>query len=690
MGRSFHRIDSQADRADFGSHAKLYHRASDRYYTMAEHDGKLWQQRHQIGWDGKETNVLEKSADYVIGSGNHARTYLSRTPDGQLKELPVSWYAEKNGYWAMSPGYDRADQDDFRRPIPNECMFCHNGYPSLKPRADMAGSNPVFPADLPEGIDCQRCHGPGSAHVALVRSGHAKPDEVRRAIVNPAKLDRDRQLEVCLQCHLETSSRPLPYSIRRYERGVFSYRPGEPLAEYALHFDQQPRPGVDRFEIAGAAYRLRQSACFRGSQMTCLTCHNPHDVPRGVTAKQHYVSVCRTCHSNSGHVAKMSTATSSCLDCHMPKRRSQDAVHTIMTDHFIQRQKPPGNLLAELAEPDDRKDGYRGEVVPYYPPQVKGGDELYVAVAQVKDSANLDGGVPRLRAALEKDKSGYPQPRTELGNAYSKTGETDKAVAAFEEALRVRPDYPPAVKGLVSALFTQGKLDEAARLIRDKAGQGQPDPVLLTNLGNAYLQSGKAESAEAPLREAAGLDSDLSDAQNLLGLVSLAKGDAAGAESHFREAIRIQPDLALAHHNLANLLGQTRRYAEAKYEFRRAIAIDPDYAEAHHHYALLLEINSDFEGARSELETTIRLAPNQAEAHNELGDLLGAKGNRQRAAEEYRTAIRLRPELYEAHLGLANILAHQGAIEEAREHFEHAAMSTDPAVRDQALKALGH
>jgi len=72
MGRSFHRADPQKDGAAFASHAKLYHKASDRYYELADHDGKLWQRRHQIGWDGKETNFVEKPIDCVIGSGNHA------------------------------------------------------------------------------------------------------------------------------------------------------------------------------------------------------------------------------------------------------------------------------------------------------------------------------------------------------------------------------------------------------------------------------------------------------------------------------------------------------------------------------------------------------------------------------------------------------------------------------------------
>ena len=32
----------------------------------------------------------------------------------------------------------------------------------------------------------------------------------------------------------------------------------------------------------------------------------------------------------------------------MPKRRAEDAVHVVMTDHYIQRRKPAGNLLARV------------------------------------------------------------------------------------------------------------------------------------------------------------------------------------------------------------------------------------------------------------------------------------------------------------------------------------------------------
>src|SRR5579864_7814734 len=109
MGRSFYRAGAANRAQDFSTRNSYYHPASDRYYTLIERDGKLYQRRHQIGYGGKETNVVAKQIDYVVGSGNHARTYLHRTSENKLVELPISWYSENGGAWAMSPGYDRAD-----------------------------------------------------------------------------------------------------------------------------------------------------------------------------------------------------------------------------------------------------------------------------------------------------------------------------------------------------------------------------------------------------------------------------------------------------------------------------------------------------------------------------------------------------------------------------------------------------
>lgn len=620
MARSFYRPGLDNATEDYKNHNSFYHQPSDRYYTMRERGGIFFQRRHQIGFGGTEANVIELAVDFVIGSGNHARSYLHRTAEGKLMELPVSWYPEEGGYWAMSPGYDRSSHPDFRRAVANNCIFCHNGYPAGNPTSDSTGNDPLFPARMPEGIDCQRCHGPGQGHIEAARSafsGRGPNAGIYRTIVNPARLDRDRQLEVCLQCHLETTSSPLPYVVSRYDRPPFSYRPGQPLGDYFIFFDHAAGTAHDeKFEIAGAAYRLRKSACFQKSQMTCITCHDPHDIPRGADAVRHYVNVCQSCHK-SAHTAQP------CLDCHMPKRRTEDAVHVVMTDHFIQRRRPPRDLLAPLKEAVDfESSAYRGEVALYYPPQLPASaeSEIYLAVAQVDQGSNLAAGIMRLEQTVMKAKPERPEFYFELGRAYSKAGNHEAAIRWNEDALRRDGNFRPALKELASSFMAAGQFSRAAELLEKAIALRATDSFALTDLGNAYLRQDRIEEAKQTLEKALALDPDLPQANNLMGLAALKRSDPATAEMYFRNAIRIQPGLAEAHNNLGNLLAGAKDYRQAAYHFEKAVASDPNYVEAHHSYGLLLVLMESYKKAVAELETTVRLAPDSAEAQADLAE----------------------------------------------------------------------
>ena len=178
----------------------------------------------------------------------------------------------------MSPGFDRPKHPGFTRTVNHKCMFCHNAYPSVSPeRARQGWDHDVqFPTRLPEGIDCQRCHGPGGPHVRAAVAAESL-GRVRAAIVNPARLSSERQMDVCMQCHLETTTFRLPESYRRFGRGFYSYRPGEALGDYIVHFDHAPGTGHDdKFEIVSAAYRLRQSRLFYQERRKT----NLHDLPQ--------------------------------------------------------------------------------------------------------------------------------------------------------------------------------------------------------------------------------------------------------------------------------------------------------------------------------------------------------------------------------------------------------------------------
>jgi predicted CXXCH cytochrome family protein len=692
MARSFSRVGSTGDSLHGVARSGAFHHAqSERHYTIAEKNGALVQRRHQLGPGGAEVNVVEVAADYVIGSGNHARTLVSRAPDGRLMQLPLTWYTEGRE-WAMSPGYDRPAHLDFRRVIDDGCMSCHNGYPREPVRDD--GTGPKFPAALPEGIDCQRCHGPGQAHVDAMAVGDL--DRARRAIVNPSKLNRERQLEVCLQCHLEPTSRPLPFQLRRAGKSAFSYVPGTPLAETFFYFDHAPRSEFDdKFEIAGAAYRLAKSACFQASQMTCLTCHNPHDVPRGQAAVQHYTAVCASCHK-AVHTAGPPRVAgagprATCLDCHMPRRRADDAVRVVLTDHFIQRIRPARDLLAPLEEAATlTARHYQGEVVPYYPkaPTPDPDTELYLALAQVQQGSNLRAGIPRLQKAVESHPLTPVEFYYELARAYAKAGNPGDAIRWSDAALARDATFAPALKELAAAATVLRQWDRATDGLRRALTLRPADTHAMTDLGNVYLQRQQVAEAVTTLERALSLDPNLPIARNTLGLAALAQGNAVRAEQEFREAIRIQPDLAEAHNNLANLLAGRQAYGEAAAHFEQAVRHDPNHAAAQHGYGLVLAVTQQSARALAALRSAARLQPSLERVHTDIADVLATMGRTTEAALEYRLALQANPDDFDAHFGLAELLILQGQPSAAIPHLRAAERSPDGALSEAARARL--
>jgi predicted CXXCH cytochrome family protein len=535
--------------------------------------------------------------------------------------------------------------------------------------------DPLLTGDLSGGIGCQRCHGPGRAHVEAVAQG-ADAGAIHTAIFNPARQNRDRQVEVCMQCHLETTSRRLPYSVARFDRDPFSYSPSEPLEDFILHFDYPQGVKDDRFEIAHAAYRLRKSECFLESEMTCTTCHNPHGVVRGEAAKMYFTNACKTCHADDALAQIPNHANAAdCQTCHMPKRRTDDVVHVVMTDHYIQRRPPSGDLLAAIEEVTETAENvYQGPVEPYYPAQIGSDpeDQLYLAVAQVTQRANLDAGTARLRSLIEQHQPEQADFYFQLAEAYWNQQKLDEALPWYEQAVQRDPQHLIALRNYATVLAEAGRHSQSEQIVRQALEIAPDDPKALNNLGDVLVTLGRAPAAVPVLTKSLEGDPDSPEALQNLARAYGETGDAARAVEAARQSIRVRPDFAAAHNTLANLLVEQRQFAEAEQEFQKALELDPNSAIAHYNYANLLAAQEQFADAERQLREAVRIAPTMAVGHRNLGNLLGMRGDAVGAERMFRRAIEIDPNDPESHYNLGNALAAQSRVAEASQSFRRA------------------
>ena len=596
MARSFYRPREETAVEDFSR--GYYHRASKRHYRMHRDGDRYLFERYQIAPDGKRIHVVEQQVDWVLGSGNHSRTYLYRTDGGELYQLPLAWYSQE-GIWRMAPGFDRADHEGVGRRVRRECMFCHNAYPDVPAGSDAYREPPLFPEELPEGIGCQRCHGPGALHAGLALDPDTDWQLLRSAIVNPGRLEPRLRDDVCYGCHMQPSV--AISGVRRFGRGDYSFRPGQALDHYQIQLDvrEAGESPEDRFEINHHPYRLEQSPCYLESEgrLSCLSCHDPHEKVPAVDRAAHYRAACQTCHAPES-LASISLgeeggshggAELDCVSCHMPERRPRDVVQVTMTDHRIQVPRPEANLTAALSENNDPD---IVDVVPLDTGLTGEEWQIYRAATIARLGKVSGASVDRLDGLLHAEPppglADEPGPWLDLAAGLLHHRRTDRLGQALDTLDRIAPE---------SSLLAHWRAVE---------GSLAGDPI-------RALEAAREAVRRSPRRAEAHLN---------LGLFLFRAEKHAEAEAALLEALRIRPTSRRAWHYLARIQYLSERRKDALASLERVLALDPTDEQATVDIAWLLDELGRVDEARRYLDHALTVVADREPIEHVLG-LLG-------------------------------------------------------------------
>jgi len=613
MGLSFDTASKHKSKANF-DHALVYDRFRNFYYKPYWSGEGLFLNEFRI--EGSDTSFKRtEEVSYIIGSGQHTNSHMMNV-NGYVTQVPATFYTQKSK-WDLPPGFENGFNSRFSRKIELECMSCHNSYPGM-----VMGSENKY-TSVPNGISCERCHGPGSAHVKKMQEGNVVDvgKEIDYSIVNPAKLPIELQLDVCQRCHIQGNA------VLKTGKSFYDFKPGMHLSDVMDVYMPVLSGNDDEHIMASHAERMKQSKCFTASiskadavnpnkselfpyknAMTCVTCHNPH-VSVKETGNDQFNNVCRGCHyGGKNDVIKNEVAginndcsaskklreavNDNCISCHMPRNNTIDIPHVTTTDHFI------------------RKPVNKEEVI-----KIK----EFVTLACI-NNPKADA-VSRGTAFLN-----YFE-KFELGSAYL----LDSAKKYFPDSdkTQVKSNF----KYLVRWAYLMNNPQLVIRYcesvtnvmsILTKKSYSNEDAWTSYRIGESYLSAGNSDLALSYFQNAVMLAPYQLDFRNKLSKAQFEQGMYEDARKNLQFILNENPKYASAYVSLGFLILSVDHNIERADEmYSAALELDPDNEQALFNKAGSLMYLGDKPGAIKMLNRLMKLNPQHVQAGKLLKSISG-------------------------------------------------------------------
>jgi tetratricopeptide (TPR) repeat protein len=471
--------------------ADFSHNKSGVHYRVYTDAGSAW-----LSFERPVDPAIQGKREllYFIGSGQRGRTYLFSV-DGFLFESPVNWYAARHE-WNMAPAYGEAREIPLNLPAYTTCLRCHTS--GMQPTLRSSENEYPSPPFTQDGVGCERCHGPGEAHLKGAD------------ILNPVKLSANRRDSVCMQCHLEGS-----VAVERAGRHAEDFRPGDLLDDFVRHFEliSSQTSGVganSQFEA------LSESTCKKksGDAMSCMSCHDPHSDPPEAERASYYRGKCLACHG-AAFGAKHHADSPDCTACHMPATSSVDIAHTEVTDHHIRRRPQ----VSPQPLPDNGTAVQAQTLIPF--PRSEEADKDIRDQALAWQSLAADGiadaasHAAQLLPRAARQSPDDPAVLSGLAFLELQRGADDHARELYEKALALDPQSIDGASNLAVIEARSGHIEKAVGLWQGAFERAPGKSSIGMNLARAFCGTGQFKEARTYVSRVLRFNPDLAEAKKL-------------------------------------------------------------------------------------------------------------------------------------------------------------------------------
>lgn len=154
------------------------------------------------------------------------------------------------------------------------------------------------------------------------------------------------------------------------------------------------------------------------------------------------------------------------------------------------------------------------------------------------------------------------------------------ALAAYEKALLMTPDFPEARNNRGAVLYDLNRFEEAIVAFRQALDLRPDFTAAHLNLGHAYFAMSRFTDALEEFRKVTELSPEITQAYYYCGLCYNQINEFGQAIKMLEIVVDRENDNAAGHYHLASNLFAAKRFERALFHYRRVLEIDPDFEDA--------------------------------------------------------------------------------------------------------------
>lgn len=264
-----------------------------------------------------------------------------------------------------------------------------------------------------------------------------------------------------------------------------------------------------------------------------------------------------------------------------------------------------------------------------------------------------------------------------LGLAYWQTDSLGQANGEFQEALRVSPGFPLALRDLAQLSLAQNHPLEAQPYAQQLVQRFPADVNARMLLGEILLREGRTTPAEQQLLAARQLAPNNATVHLNSGQLYAAEKKWTEAEKEFETATSLDPSSPTVLFAYADFLVSRQRAPKAIALAQQFVNAHPDNAQGHLVLGSLQFKSKDMSAAQQEFERAIQIDPKNVQGYLRMGLVYEQQNQPDAAIAQYQKALALQPKLVPVITTVGNLYLEKGDLETARTYYERA-LQVDP------------